>query len=140
MPDEHAVVLLPDGKHPQPQRAVGSVRLVGNVSIDSVRAPAPPVERALHAVADHLATVADVSTEVFTVRLQHVQFTVLIPVRHQIVAEIVQRTDLGDRKLRRPTDHEPPSDFPGERDQHGDASCNPLILNSLQYRFQVEEA
>jgi hypothetical protein len=35
---------------------------------------------------------------------------------------------------------EPPSDFPGERDQHGDASCNPLILRSLQYRFQVEEA
>jgi hypothetical protein len=68
------------------------------------------------------------------------QLTVLIPVSHQILAEIVQRTDLADRKRRRPTDHEPPSDFPGERDQHGGASCNPLILSSLQYRFQVEEA
>jgi hypothetical protein len=68
------------------------------------------------------------------------QLTALIPVRHQILAEIVQRTDLADRKLRRPTDHEPPSDLPGERDQHGDASRNSLILNSLQYRFQVEEA
>jgi hypothetical protein len=98
------------------------------------------VEWALHAIADHRAAVADVSAEVLAVRLQHMQLTRLVAVDDKVLAEIVQRTHLADRKLRRPADHEPPSDLPGERDQHVGASCNPLILNSLQYRFQVEEA
>src|ERR1700758_227216 len=95
------------GKHPQPQRAVGSLWLVGNVSIGPVRAPPPPVERALDAVADHFAAVADVSAEVFAVRFQDVQFTALILISHQILAEVVERPRLANREFGRPPDHEP---------------------------------
>jgi hypothetical protein len=92
------------------------------------------VEGALHAVADNGAAVADVGAEVFAVRVQDVQLTVLVAVSRQILAEIVQRADLTDGKFRRPADHEPTGDFPGERDQHGGASCLVgLILNTLQY-------
>ena len=99
MPDEHAVVLLPDRKHPQPQRAVGPVRLIGDVSIGAVGSPAPSVERALDTVADDGAAVADVRAEVFAVRFQHMQLAVLVAVGHQILAEVVQRSDLADREI-----------------------------------------
>src|ERR1700730_304292 len=72
---------------------------------------------------NHLAAVADVGAEVLTVRLQHMQLTGLIPVGHQILAEIVQRADLADGKLGRPPDNERAGHLPGERDQHGVASC-----------------
>src|SRR6202012_6254852 len=68
MPDEHAVVLLPDWVHPQPQYLIGPVRLVGDVPISAVGSPAPSMERALNAVADHSAAVADVGAEVLAVR------------------------------------------------------------------------
>ena len=121
-------------QHPQPYRAVRTLGLIGNVSIGAVGTPAPPVERALHAVADHRAAVADVSAEVFAMRLQHMQLTGLVAIGHQILAEIVQRADPANGKLGRPSDHEPSGDFPGERDFHVGFSCpRPLILNTLQY-------
>jgi hypothetical protein len=57
------------------------------------------VERALDAVADHLAAVADVGAEVFAVRLEDVQLALLIAVRHQILAEVVQWPHLADREF-----------------------------------------
>ena len=92
------------------------------------------MKRALNAVADHGPAVADVGAEVFAVRFHDVEFTLLVSVSDQILAEIMQRPDFADREFRRPADHEPTGDFPGERDQHGGASCFVgLILNTLQY-------
>jgi hypothetical protein len=67
--------------------------------------------------------VADVGAEVFAVCFQDMQFTLFVAVGHQILAEIVQRASLINRKFGRPADHEPSGDFPGERDQHGGLSC-----------------
>ena len=122
MPDEDAVVLLPNRIHPQPQHLVGPVRLVGDVSIGAVGSPAPAVKRALDAVADHGAAVADMCAEVFAVRFHHMQHALLVAVGNQILAEVVQRPDLADREFRRPADHEPTGDFPGERYFHRGAS------------------
>jgi hypothetical protein len=66
--------------------------------------------------------VADVGAEVFAVRLQDVQFTVLIPIGHQILAEIMERPHLANREFGRPPDHEPPGYLPGERHFHVGAS------------------
>src|SRR6185437_7622860 len=110
MPDEDAVVLLPDWIHPQPQNLVGPLRLVGDVPIGAVRCPAPAVERTLDAIADDRAAMADVRTEVFAVRFHDMKFTVLVAVGDQIFAEVVQRPDFADRKFGRPADHEPPGD------------------------------
>jgi hypothetical protein len=75
VPREHAAVLLPDREDPQPQRSARSVRLIGDVAVGAVRTPSPAVKRALDAVADHLATVSDVSTEVPAVAREDVQLT-----------------------------------------------------------------
>jgi len=75
VPPEHAAVLLPDREDPQPQRPARSVRLIGDVAVGAVRTPSPAVKRALDAVADHLATVSDVSTEVPAVAREDVQLT-----------------------------------------------------------------
>ena len=75
VPREHAAVLLPDREDPQPQRPARSVRLIGDVAVGAVRTPSPAVKRALDAVADHLATVSDVSTEVPAVAREDVQLT-----------------------------------------------------------------
>jgi hypothetical protein len=80
------------------------------------------MERALDTVAHHLAAVPDVCAEVLAVRFQHMKFAVCVPVGDEILTEVVQRPDLADRKLRRPADHEPAGDFPGERDFHAVAS------------------
>ena len=93
------------------------------------------MERALDAVADHFAAVADVSAEVFAVRFQDVQFTALIPISHQILAEVVERPRLANREFGRPADHEPPGYLPGEGHFHAGTSVCP-ILSPLQYRFQ----
>ena len=92
------------------------------------------MERALDAVADHLAAVADVGAEVFAVRFQDVQLAGLVAVGDQILAEVLQRPDLADGEFRRPADHEPAGDFPGERDLHA-SLLMPLMLSPLQYRF-----
>ena len=76
----------------------------------------------LDTVTDNSAAVADVSAEVFAVRLQDVQLAALVAVGDEIVAEIVQRPDLADREFGRPTDHEPTGDFPGERNFHTGSS------------------
>jgi len=99
MPDEHAVVLLEHWEHPQGKCAVGPVRLVRDVSVGAVRAPAPAVERALDAVTDDLAAVADVRAEVFAVRFEYMQLTALVALGHQLLAEVLKRSDFADRKL-----------------------------------------
>src|SRR5271163_32776 len=121
MPDEHAVVLLADGIDPQSQRTVGSLWLIRDVPIGPVRAPAPAVEGALDAVADDLAAVADVRTEVLAVCFQNVQLTGLVAIGDEVLAEVVQRPYLADGKFGGPPDHEPAGDFPGERNFHGGA-------------------
>jgi hypothetical protein len=57
-----------------------------------------------------------VRAEVFAVCLEYMQFTGLVAVGDQILAEVAKRPDLADRKLGRPPHHEPPGDLPGERD------------------------
>jgi len=94
------------------------------------------MERALNAVVDHCATVADVRAEVFAVRFQNMQFTRIVAVGDQIFAEVPQRPDLPDGEFGGPPDHEPAGDLPGERNPHAGASDFCWILNSLQYRFQ----
>ena len=118
VPDEHAVVLLSDRIHPQRQRPVGTVRLIRDVTVGAVRAPAPTVERALDAVVDHLSAVADVRAEVFAVRFQNMQLTGLATVGDQIFAEVLQGPHLADGKFGGPPDHEPPGDLPGEGNFH----------------------
>src|SRR3984957_11665832 len=122
MPDEHAVVLLPDWVHPQPQYFVVARRLVGDIPISAVGSPAPSVERALNTVADHGAAVADVGAEMFAVRFHDVEFTLLVSVSDQILAKVMQRPDFADREFRRPADHEPTGDFPGEGNFHTGSS------------------
>ena len=77
-------------------------------------------ERRMHARAVRLA---DVCAEVFAVRFHHVQHPLIVAVGDQILAEVMQRPDFADREFRRPADHEPTSDFPGERYFHRGASC-----------------
>ena len=74
------------------------------------------MERALDAVADHLAPVADVRTQVAAMARQDVQLARLVAVGDQILAEVPQRPRLGSGELGRPADHEPAGDLPGERD------------------------
>jgi len=76
------------------------------------------VERALDAVADHRAALADVGAEVFAVCFQNMQVTGLVAIGDQVFAEVVQRPDLADGEFGRPPDHEPAGDLPGERDLH----------------------
>lgn len=54
-------------------------------------------------------------------RFQDMQSAVCITVGDQVLAEVVQRPHLADRKLGRPADHEPAGNFPGERDLHAGA-------------------
>src|SRR5690606_41215604 len=76
------------------------------------------VERAFDAIADHLAAVPDMGTEVAAVAGENMQFAGLVAIGHEVFAEIAQRTRLAERELRRPADHEPAGDFPGEGDLH----------------------
>jgi hypothetical protein len=80
------------------------------------------VERALNTIADHGPAVADVGAEVFAVRFQDVEFTLLVSVSDQILAEVMQRPDFADREFWRPADHEPTGDFPGEGNFHTGSS------------------
>src|SRR5271165_6924640 len=122
MPHEYAVALLAYGVHPKSQCAVGPVRLIGDVAVGAVGSPAPPVKRALDAVADHLATVADVGAEVLAVRFQDVRFTGIVTIGDEVLTEVPQRPHLAGTELRRPADHEPAGDLPGERHLHAPAS------------------
>jgi hypothetical protein len=76
------------------------------------------VERTLDAVSDDLAAMADVGAEVPAVTRQHVQLAKLVPVGHQILAEVPQRAHRARGEFGRPADHEPAGDLPGERDFH----------------------
>ena len=67
VPGENAAVLLANGVHAQPQRLVGPVGLIRDVAVGPIGSPAPPVKRAFDAVADHLAAVPDVGTEMLAV-------------------------------------------------------------------------
>jgi hypothetical protein len=90
------------------------------------------VERALYAVADHLAAVADVGAEMPAVTRQHVQFTRFVAVGDQILAEVPQRTYLARAELGRPADHEPAGDLPRERDLHGASSdCGGELIEEI---------
>ena len=119
VPHEHQPVLLHDRPDAERLRAVGLV-LVGDGGVVAVGAPLPPVERALHAVADDLAAVADVGAEVLAVGLQDVQLAVLVAPGHEVLAEVLQGPDLAGGELRRPADLPPAGDLPRERDLHGD--------------------
>jgi hypothetical protein len=57
------------------------------------------VEGALNAVADHLAAVADVGTQVLAVRFQNMQLTRLVTVSDQVLTEVAEGPDLADREL-----------------------------------------
>ena len=122
IPREHAVVLLLDRVHPERQTAIGAIRLIRDVPVGAVRAPPPPVEWALHAIADHRAAVPEVRTQVLAVRLHQVQFTGLVAVRDEVVTEVVQRAHLASGELGRPADHEPAGDLPGEWNLHDDVT------------------
>ena len=74
--------------------------------------------------ADDLAAVADVRAEVFAVRLQDVQCARLVAVGGEVFPEVLERLHIADLELRRPPDHEPSRDFPGERNFH-DVSSDP---------------
>src|SRR5690606_22428527 len=63
VPHEYAVVLFVHGIHPQPQPPIDP-GLPRDVLVAPVRAPAPSVERALHAIADHCAAMTEVGAEV----------------------------------------------------------------------------
>ena len=76
------------------------------------------MEWAFDTVADHLAAVADVRTEVAAMPRQDVQFARIVAVGDQVLTEVPQRTHLARRELGRPADHEPAGDLPGERDLH----------------------
>jgi len=76
------------------------------------------VERALHAVADDRAAVADVGPEVPAVGFEDVELTVLVAPGHEVLAEVLEGPDLAGGELRRPADLPPPGHLPGERNLH----------------------
>ena len=62
LPHEDATMLLADRPDPESLGAVGPV-LVGDIPIDTIRAPAPAVERTLNTVAVHTAAMTDMGTQ-----------------------------------------------------------------------------
>ncbi len=98
----------------------------GIAALRAVRPPLPTVERALDAVADDPAPVADVGTEVLAVGFEDVQLAVLVAVGSQVLAEVAQRTDHRGGELRGPPDLVPASGLPREGDLHGDSSSYPV--------------
>ena len=76
MPDETQSYCLLEPDSRNVAQCVVTVRLIGDLPVGAVRPPAPPVEGALDAVADHGAAVADVRAEVLAVGLHDVQLAV----------------------------------------------------------------
>lgn len=119
VPHEHHAVLFDDRVGAQPQTAVGLVGLVRDVAVGAVAAPAPAMERAFDAVADDLAAMAQVRAEMLAVALHQMQLAVFVAPGDQVLAKVPECFGLAGGKLRRPADHEPAGDLPGERNFHG---------------------